>query len=93
MAKRSVSEAWGPVAGADGDEIDSIAEVILRSKADIFPRERHTQESNKKRGDMTRKGRRKMPGFPTKTVGTPTNRGKARRYSAREGGEKRKGLT
>jgi hypothetical protein len=25
----------------------------------------------------------KMPGFPTKTVGTPTNRGKARRYNFR----------
>ncbi len=23
----------------------------------------------------------KMPGFPTKTAGTPTNRGKARRYN------------
>jgi hypothetical protein len=22
-----------------------------------------------------------MPGFPTKTAGTPTNRGKARRYN------------
>jgi hypothetical protein len=24
-----------------------------------------------------------MPGFPTKIVGTPTNRGKARRYNFR----------
>jgi len=28
---------------------------------------------------------RKMPGFPTQTVGTPTNRGKARRYDRRSG--------
>jgi hypothetical protein len=27
-----------------------------------------------------REKREKMPGFPTKTVGTPANRGKARRY-------------
>ncbi len=27
-----------------------------------------------------------MPGFPTKTVGTPTNRGKARRYKERGSG-------
>jgi hypothetical protein len=26
------------------------------------------------------KAETKMPGFPTQTVGTPTNRGKARRY-------------
>jgi hypothetical protein len=30
--------------------------------------------------------RRKMPGFPTETVGTLTNRGKARRYKNRRGG-------
>jgi hypothetical protein len=29
-----------------------------------------------------------MPGFPTKPVGTPTNRGKARRYKGRSTGLK-----
>jgi len=36
------------------------------------------------KGTIYRAPTRKMPGFPTQTVGTPTNRGKARRYKREE---------
>src|SRR5260370_30537921 len=38
-----------PVVRTDCDEIGSIAEIVLRSKADIFPVERHTQKNSKRR--------------------------------------------
>jgi hypothetical protein len=48
VAKREVSEKWIAVVTADGDEVDSITEVILWGKADIFSVEWHRVEINKR---------------------------------------------
>jgi hypothetical protein len=45
-------------------------------------RSRRTIRDSKNEDDKRR--RTKMPGFPTQIVGTPTNRGKARRYKSEE---------
>ncbi len=46
VPKRDVGKACGPVVNTDCDEIDSIAEIIRGSKADILAVEWHVQESN-----------------------------------------------
>jgi len=43
VAKRDVGEARDPVAGTDGNEIDSVTEIIPRSEAGIFSEEGHMQ--------------------------------------------------
>jgi hypothetical protein len=42
-------------------------------------------ERGRRRGVLRRYKETKMPGFPTQTVGTPTNRGKARHYKVKGG--------
>ena len=41
VAKRGICEVRGPVVRADGDEIDSIAQIIPGSEADILPVEHY----------------------------------------------------
>jgi hypothetical protein len=70
-----------------------MSELKLRPPKEATGRKNHAARSSRESGvkpphsksarDGPRplqKQRRKMPGFPTETVGTPTNRGKARRY-------------
>src|SRR4029077_15513844 len=71
VPKRGISEVRAPVVRTNCDEIDSMAEIILRSEADIFPGEWHAQESSKKRCRASRKiaetQKTQKPG-PTKTI-------------------------
>jgi hypothetical protein len=72
-----------------------MSELKLRPPKEATGRKNHAARSSRESGvkpphsksarDGPRplqKQRRKMPGFPTETVGTPTNRGKARRYKS-----------
>src|SRR5579859_1111638 len=66
VAEGEVCEKWVAVVTADCDEIDSITEVVLWGKADIFSVEWHRLEDNKRGCRASRQ----------KSSGPPRNGGK-----------------
>jgi hypothetical protein len=56
-----------------------VSGFVVLNFGKLFYTQREESRSTKSKMEWTKK--EKMPGFPTETVGTPTNRGKARRYT------------
>lgn len=67
VAKRGIGEVSVAVVRTDRDEIDSIAEIVLRGKADTFSVEWHREKNSKRRCRASRQ----KPSGPPETGGKP----------------------